>query len=133
MSIESLGSQAFSIDASASSLPASLLQPEGSYGPAFLAPKNYFVLKDYNYSDLYVLFVGHLSDRIQDGKPFEKPWSKNTQLKSAEVEAMLATLGERGDVVEKSGHALMPGSMTTDSDVARACAEMLATPPTPKS
>jgi hypothetical protein len=26
----------------------------------------------------------------------------------------------------------MPGSKTTDSDVARACAEMLATPPTPK-
>ena len=44
--------------------PASLLQPEGAYGPAFLATKNYFVLKDYNYSDLYVLFVGHLSDRI---------------------------------------------------------------------
>ena len=48
------------------SLPidASLLLPEGTYGPAFLTPKNYFVLKDYNFSDLYVLFVGHLSDRI---------------------------------------------------------------------
>ncbi|MGA7114187.1 MAG: lytic murein transglycosylase, partial [Pseudolabrys sp.] len=56
---------------------ASLLQPEGSYGPSFLAPKNYFVLKDYNFSDLYVLFVGHLSDRISGGRPFETPWSKN--------------------------------------------------------
>jgi lytic murein transglycosylase len=53
------------------SLDASLLQPEGSYGPSFLAPKNYFVLKDYNFSDLYVLFVGHLGDRIAGGKPFE--------------------------------------------------------------
>ena len=44
-------------------MPASLLLPEGTYGPAFLTPKNYYVLKDYNYSDLYVLFVGHLSDR----------------------------------------------------------------------
>ena len=44
--------------------PASLLLPAGLYGPAFLAPKNYFVIKDYNFSDLYVLFVGHLSDRI---------------------------------------------------------------------
>ena len=43
---------------------ASLLMPEGTYGPAFLTPKNYFVIKDYNFSDLYVLFVGHLSDRI---------------------------------------------------------------------
>ena len=32
--------------------PASLLQPEGIYGPAFLATKNYFVIKEYNFSDL---------------------------------------------------------------------------------
>ena len=44
--------------------PASLLQPEGIYGPAFLTTKNYFVIKEYNFSDLYVLFVGHLSDRM---------------------------------------------------------------------
>src|SRR3979409_2519812 len=37
--------------------PASLLQPEGIYGPAFLTTKNYFVIKEYNFSDLYVLFV----------------------------------------------------------------------------
>ena len=61
---------------------ASLLMPEGSYGPAFLTPKNYFVIKDYNFSDLYVLFVGHLSDRIVDARPFETPWSKNSQLRS---------------------------------------------------
>src|SRR5229473_1066889 len=41
--------------------PASLLQPEGIYGPAFLTTKNYFVIKEYNFSDLYVLFVCHLS------------------------------------------------------------------------
>jgi len=75
---------------------ASLLMPEGTYGPAFLTPKNYFVIKDYNFSDLYVLFVGHLSDRIQDGKPFQTPWSKNTQLRSAEVEAMQRVLAARG-------------------------------------
>src|SRR6187401_1653397 len=77
-------------------LDASLLQPEGSYGPSFLAPKNYFVLKDYNFSDLYVLFVGHLSDRIVDGKPFETPWSKNSQLRTEQVEAMQKTLTARG-------------------------------------
>jgi len=85
------------------SLEASLLQPEGSYGPSFLAPKNYFVIKDYNFSDLYVLFVGHLSDRIAGGKPFETPWSKNTQLKTTEVESMqkrLAALGLYKDKVD---------------------------------
>jgi len=70
------------------SAEASLLLPEGTYGPAFLTPKNYYVLKDYNYSDLYVLFVGHLSDRIAGAKPFQTPWSKNAQLKTSDVEAM---------------------------------------------
>jgi lytic murein transglycosylase len=69
-------------------LTASLLQPEGAYGPAFLTPKNYFVLKDYNYSDLYVLFVGHLSDRIGGGGAFATPWSKTAQMKTTDVEAM---------------------------------------------
>jgi lytic murein transglycosylase len=85
------------------SLDASLLQPEGSYGPSFLAPKNYFVLKDYNFSDLYVLFVGHLSDRIAGGKPFETPWSKNAQLKTAQVETMqqrLTALGLYKDKID---------------------------------
>jgi lytic murein transglycosylase len=75
---------------------ASLLLPEGTYGPAFLAPKNYFVIKEYNFSDLYVLFVGHLSDRILDARPFEVAWSKNTQLRSEQVEAMQRTLTARG-------------------------------------
>lgn len=85
------------------SLDASLLQPEGSYGPSFLAPKNYFVLKDYNYSDLYVLFVGHLSDRIAGGKPFQTPWSKNAQLKTEQVEMMqrrLTALGLYKDKID---------------------------------
>ncbi|MPZ37392.1 MAG: lytic murein transglycosylase [Rhizobiales bacterium] len=76
--------------------PASLLQPEGTYGPAFLTLNNYFVIKDYNFSDLYVLFVGHLSDRISDPRPFETPWSKNTQLRSTQVEAMQNTLTKLG-------------------------------------
>ena len=76
--------------------PASLLQPEGTYGPAFLTLNNYFVIKEYNFSDLYVLFVGHLSDRIADPRPFETPWSKNAQLKSTQVEAMQNTLTKLG-------------------------------------
>jgi lytic murein transglycosylase len=75
---------------------ASLLMPEGSYGPAFLTPKNYYVIKDYNFSDLYVLFVGHLSDRILDPRPFETPWSKTAQLRTADVEAMQRRLTEIG-------------------------------------
>jgi lytic murein transglycosylase len=68
--------------------PASLLQPEGIYGPAFLTTKNYFVIKEYNFSDLYVLFVGHLSDRMKSPLPFATPWSASAQLRTADVEAM---------------------------------------------
>ena len=81
--------------------PASLLQPEGIYGPAFLATKNYFVIKEYNFSDLYVLFVGHLSDRMQSPRPFSTPWSTSTQLRTADVEAMQRHLTRIGLYADK--------------------------------
>ena len=76
--------------------PASLLLPESVYGPGFLIPRNYFALKDYNYSDLYVLFVGHLSDRIVGAPPFETPWARRAQLKTAELEAVQRMLTAQG-------------------------------------
>jgi lytic murein transglycosylase len=76
--------------------PASLLQPEGVAGPAFLTTKNYFVIKEYNFSDLYVLYVGHLSDRMTNPQPFATPWSASTQLRSADVEAMQRQLTRLG-------------------------------------
>ena len=76
--------------------PASLLQPEGIYGPSFLTLSNYYVIKEYNFSDLYVLFVGHLADRISDPRPFETPWSKGSQLRTAQVETMQRTLTKVG-------------------------------------
>lgn len=83
--------------------PASLLQPEGIYGPAFLTTKNYFVIKEYNFSDLYVLFVGHLADRIVSPQRFATPWSASTQLRTSAVEAMqrhLARIGLYSDKVD---------------------------------
>ena len=79
---------------------ASLLQPAGLYGPSFLATKNYFVIKEYNFSDLYVLFVGHLGDRIADPRPqtasFETPWGKVAQLPTADLDRMQQILTARG-------------------------------------
>ena len=75
---------------------ASLLQPAGIYGPAFLATKNYFAIKEYNFSDLYVLFVGHLSDRIVDPRSFETPWAKIAQLPSRDLDRMQEILTARG-------------------------------------
>ncbi|OQW54967.1 MAG: lytic transglycosylase [Proteobacteria bacterium SG_bin9] len=80
---------------------ASFLQPEGVYGPTFLTTKNYFVIKDYNFSDLYVLFVGHLSDRISSPERFETQWSASTQLRTSDVEAMQQKLTQLGLYTDK--------------------------------
>jgi lytic murein transglycosylase len=80
---------------------ASLLMPAGIYGPAFLIFRNYYVIKDYNFSDLYVLFVGHLSDRIADPRPFEKPWGQVTQLRTAQLEQMQERLTAVGFYSDK--------------------------------
>ena len=82
---------------------ASLLQPAGVYGPSFLIFANYYVIKEYNYSDLYVLFVGHLSERIADPRPFETPWSPVLQLRTAQLEEMqkrLTALGLYADKID---------------------------------
>ena len=81
---------------------ASLLLPEGTYGPAFLTPKNYFVIKDYNFSDLYVLFVGHLGDRIPDARPFEVPGARTRNFAASEVEVMQRTLTGPGSTPTRS-------------------------------
>jgi lytic murein transglycosylase len=84
------------VPAAARAEPASLLQPAGLYGPSFLATKNYFAIKEYNFSDLYVLFVGHLSDRMTDPRPFETPWGKVAQLPSRDLDRMQQILAARG-------------------------------------
>ncbi len=89
------------LSAQEASEPASLLQVEGIYGPSFLVTKNYFVIKEYNFSDLYVLFVGHLADRINGGAPFVQRWSQTKQMRTADVEAMQRALTARGFYKDK--------------------------------
>jgi peptidoglycan hydrolase-like protein with peptidoglycan-binding domain len=48
-----------------------------------------------------VLFVGHVSDRISDPRPFETPWSKGAQMRTADVEAMQKNLTARGFYADK--------------------------------
>lgn len=89
------------LDAAMLAADASVLMPEGAYGPAFLTLRNYYVIKAYNFSDLYVLFVGNLADRIAGGGPFLMPWAKNKQLKTAQVEAMQRHLTQLGVYKDK--------------------------------
>lgn len=73
--------------------PGYLMMPAGRMGPAFLVTPNFFVLKDYNKSDLYALFVGHIGDRIQFGVgDFSAPWKPLDRLYRSEIAAIQRNL-----------------------------------------
>ena len=46
--------------------------PAGRHGPTFLVSKNFYVLKTYNESDVYALFIGHVADQMRGAGPFKK-------------------------------------------------------------
>ena len=64
---------------------AYLMSPAGSNGPSFLVTENFKVIRRYNMSDLYALFVGHLADRIEGRGDFKTPWRAVRQLTGSEV------------------------------------------------
>ncbi|MBB5752828.1 lytic murein transglycosylase [Prosthecomicrobium pneumaticum] len=76
---------------------AHLLGPAGTTGPRFLVSENFYVLKRYNESDLYALFIGHLADRIagRDGG-FRTPWATPPHLTRAAVRGMQQRLEAQG-------------------------------------
>jgi lytic murein transglycosylase len=74
---------------------ASLVLPAGSYGPGFMALENFQVLRRYNASDLYALFVGHLADLIAGGPAFEIAWTKLPRLSGRDVEEIQQLLSSK--------------------------------------
>jgi lytic murein transglycosylase len=76
----------------------SLMMPAGRNGPAFIVTPNFYALKQYNNSDLYALFVGHVGDRIQYGVGnFAGRWGAIDSMRRTDVAAM-----QRG--LEALGH-----------------------------
>lgn len=75
----------------------SLLMPAGRNGPALIVTPNFYVLKDYNFSDLYALFVGHVGDRIKYGMgDFSASWGNVGGLYRSDVAAMQRALERQG-------------------------------------
>jgi lytic murein transglycosylase len=81
---------------------AYLMSPAGAYGPAFLVTDNFKVIRLYNTSDLYALFVGHLSDRIRGGGDFASPWKPFAQPRARTVHDLQAQLIALGYALEKT-------------------------------
>ena len=74
-----------------------LLMPAGRHGPAFLVTPNFYVLKAYNMSDVYALFVGHVGDRIEFGAgDFVGGWDEVEGLDRAGVAALQGALEAMG-------------------------------------
>jgi len=78
-----------------------LLMPAGRFGPAFLVSENFYVLKQYNYSDLYALYVGHLADRMAANTRFAGAWGDIGIFKRADVKRMQEALVAEGHDVGK--------------------------------
>ncbi len=91
-----------------------LLMPAGRSGPAFLVTPNFYVLKDYNMSDLYALFVGHVGDRIQYGiGDFSARWGDVGGLYRSDIATMQRALQGMGHDV--GGADGLPGYKTRRS------------------
>ena len=72
------------------------------------------MLKDYNTSDLYALFVGHVGDRIQYGVgDFSARWGKIDNLYRSDIAAMQRALEQQGHDV--GGADGLPGFKTRRS------------------
>lgn len=91
-----------------------LLMPAGRSGPAFIVTPNFYVLKAYNESDLYALFVGHAADRITYGdRSFAASWSRTERMLRSDIAAMQRGLEKQGyDVGGVDG---LPGFRTRRS------------------
>jgi lytic murein transglycosylase len=80
---------------------AYLMSPGGTYGPQFLVTENFKVLRAYNTSDLYAVFVGHLSDRIAGRGDFRTPWAEIRQLDNAGILEIQTKLQQDGYPIAK--------------------------------
>jgi lytic murein transglycosylase len=83
--------------------PAFLVLPAGLKGPAFLATNNFSVLKLYNNSDVYAIFVGHVADMIGANAPvaFAGAWQPVERLPRDRIQRFQEVLVAKGHDVGK--------------------------------
>ena len=82
---------------------AFLVLPAGLKGPAFLATDNFSVIKLYNNSDVYAIFVGHVADMIASNAPvkFEGAWKPVERLPRDRIQRFQEVLVAQGHDVGK--------------------------------
>ena len=91
-----------------------LMLPAGRLGPAFVVTPNFHVLKRYNQSDLYALYIGHVGDRIAyDMGAFRAAWRPLDRLLRSDIRTIQAGLAGMGHDV--GGVDGLPGFKTRRS------------------
>ncbi|CAN7526519.1 lytic murein transglycosylase [Rhizobium sp. LjRoot254] len=79
-----------------------MLVPAGRHGPEFIVTPNFYVIKEYNNSDLYALFIGNLADRVASNSgAFKGKWGKVGHMLRSDVEHMQKKLRKLGNDVGK--------------------------------
>lgn len=91
-----------------------LILPAGVSGPEFIVTPNFYVIKEYNNSDLYALFIGNLADRIVFGmSDFKTAWQNNDVMLRSDIRTIQQRLERKGyDVGGADG---LPGYKTRRS------------------
>lgn len=91
-----------------------MMVPAGRDGPEFLVTPNFYVIKEYNNSDLYALYIGNLADRIAYGSgAFQGAWGDVGKMLRSDVATMQKALEKKGyDVGGSDG---LPGYKTRRS------------------
>jgi len=91
-----------------------VLVPAGIYGPEFVVTPNFYVIKEYNNSDLYALFIGNLADRMaHGGGAFVTPWGDTGSMLRSDIARLQSSLEKQGyDVGGADG---LPGYKTRRS------------------
>ena len=92
-----------------------VLVPAGTFGPEFVVTPNFYVIKEYNNSDLYALFIGNLADRIAHGVgAFVTPWrGTGSMLRSRHRQA--AGVAGKNRAYDVGGADGLPGYKTRRS------------------
>ena len=81
-----------------------LMMPAGRLGPSFLVTDNFYVLREYNRSDLYALYVGHLADRIGNrNAAIDGQWQPIGDLTHGEIQQVQVWLLQAGYDVRTLG------------------------------
>lgn len=76
---------------------ASILQPAGARGPAFLVGRNFRAVLRYNNATSYALGVSLLAQRIAGGPPVQAAWPRDQRaLSRSEVKDLQAALNRKG-------------------------------------